>query len=63
MLVLGRSEGQMIIIGEGDDAVVITVSKITQKHVRLSFEAPANVPIHREEVYKKIHGNLPVQSS
>ena len=63
MLVLGRSEGQKIIIGEGDDAVVITVSKITQKHVRLSFEAPATVPIHREEVYKKIHGNLPVQSS
>lgn len=63
MLVLGRSEGQKIIIGEGDDAIVITASKITQKHVRLSFEAPANVPIHREEVYKKIHGNLPVQSS
>ena len=50
-LVLTRNEGQRIIIGDG---IIITIAKITNKQVKVAIDAPRNVPIHREEIYKKI---------
>ncbi len=51
MLVLSRKRDQQIIIGDG---IVITVVEIRGDKVRLGIEAPAEVPVHRKEVYEAI---------
>lgn len=51
MLVLSRQVDEKIIIG---DSIVITVVEIRRGLVRLGIDAPRNVPVHREEVYKAI---------
>lgn len=51
MLVLARKVGEQIRI---NDDVTITVVKFNSERVWLGFEAPANVTIHRDEVYQKI---------
>jgi carbon storage regulator len=51
MLVLTRQRDQRIMIG---DDVVITVIEIRRGHVRLGIDAPANVPVHREEIYNAL---------
>lgn len=48
MLVLSRKLGEKIIIG---DNIVVTIVKIDRNQIRLGFEAPAEVPIVREEIY------------
>jgi carbon storage regulator len=51
MLVLSRKQGEQIMIGEN---VVVTVVEIRGDRVRLGFDAPNYVAIHREEVYRRI---------
>ena len=51
MLVLSRKIGERIRIG---DAVTLTVVRIHGDKVRLGIEAPADVAIHREEVYRRL---------
>ena len=51
MLVLSRKTGESIIIG---GTVEVTVTEIRGDRVRLGFKAPAEVSIHREEVYRRI---------
>lgn len=51
MLVLSRKRDQQIVVG---DNVVITVIEIRGDKVRLGIEAPAQVPVHRSEVYDAI---------
>lgn len=51
MLVLSRKRGEKIRIGPN---VTLTVVQISGDRVRLAFEAPHEVPIHREEVLRKI---------
>lgn len=51
MLVLSRKLGEQIVLG---DEVVITIVEIRGDKVRLGIEAPANVPVHRREVYEAI---------
>lgn len=51
MLVLSRQVDEKIIIG---DSITITVVEIRRGLVRLGIDAPRNVPVHREEVYKAI---------
>lgn len=53
MLILSRKQGQTVVIGEG---ITVTVLGIEGSRVRLGFAGPTNVPIHREEVYRQIHG-------
>jgi len=53
MLVLTRKPGQTVVIG-GD--VRVTVIEISPGVVRLGFQAPSEVEIHREEVYREING-------
>lgn len=50
MLTLGRHVGQKIMIGEGDDRIVLTVLRITADDVRIGITAPRETPIWREEV-------------
>lgn len=51
MLVLSRHQDEIIRIG---DEIKIIVVDIRGDKVRLGIEAPANVPVHREEVYRAI---------
>ena len=56
MLVLSRKLGERVIIGTGENAVVVTVVDIDRGKIRLGIEAPKNVPIMREELLTKPHG-------
>lgn len=59
MLVLSRKEGQRIVIGGN---VVITIVESRGDRVRIGIEAPAEVPIHREEIFQRmqVEGRAPV---
>ncbi len=51
MLILTRKVGEKITIG---DDIEITVVEIKGKQVRLGINAPSELPVHREEVYRRI---------
>jgi carbon storage regulator len=51
MLVLSRNKGERIVIGNN---IVLTVVDIRGDRVRLGFTGPTEVPIHREEVYRRL---------
>lgn len=51
MLVLSRHRDESIYIGNN---IVVTIVDIRGDKVRLGIEAPADVPIHRREVYEAI---------
>ncbi len=51
MLVLSRKSGEAINIGDG---ITITVLATDGGRVKLGVVAPAEVPVHRQEVYQKI---------
>ena len=51
MLVLSRKKNESIVI---NDNIVVTVIDIRGDKVRLGFEAPNDIPIHRKEVYEAI---------
>lgn len=53
MLVLSRKERESVIVGND---VRVTVVAIRGDKVRLGFEAPSSVVIHREEVWLEIQG-------
>lgn len=50
-LALSRNVGEEILIG---DDIVIKVVALNNRRVRLSFEAPQEIQIHRREVYEAI---------
>lgn len=52
MLVLSRKTNERVVIGENIEVHVID---IRGDRVKLGFSAPANVPIHREEVFRRIN--------
>ena len=54
MLVLSRKRGETIVI---DDRVRVTVQAIGSSRVRLSIEAPADVPVDREEIWQRKGGD------
>lgn len=51
MLVLSRNKDESIYIG---DDIVITVVDIRGERIRIGIEAPANIPVHRREIYEQI---------
>jgi carbon storage regulator len=51
MLVLSRQRDESIMIG---DTIVVTIVDIRGDKVRLGINAPAEVPVHRQEVYEAI---------
>lgn len=51
MLVLSRHKDEVVRIGED---ITVTVVEIRGDKVRLGFDGPADVPIHRQEVYEAI---------
>ena len=57
MLVLSRKKGERTMIG---DRIVLTVVEIRGDRVRLAFDAPSEVSIHREEIHRHLAGRRPV---
>ena len=51
MLVLSRRLSETLIIG---DDIKITVLGISGNQVRLGIDAPKEISVHREEVYRRI---------
>lgn len=56
MLVLTRSSGERLIIGDGE--ITLTVLDVRGNQVRLGIDAPRHVTVHREEIYKKIKDGI-----
>ncbi len=57
MLVLSRKSQESVVVGGPDGftrLLKVTVLEITGGAVRLGFEAPANMPVHRWEVWERI---------
>jgi carbon storage regulator len=52
MLALSRTEGQSIII---DGIIEVKVVKWSRNSVRLAIQAPREVSIDRDEIWKRIH--------
>lgn len=52
MLVLTREIGETILIG---DDTSITIEDIKGMQAVLGAEAPKEIPVHREEIYARIH--------
>jgi carbon storage regulator len=53
MLVLSRKAGEAIMIGN----IELTVVFIRGNKVRLAFDAPPDVSIHRQEIYQRHQDN------
>lgn len=55
MLILTRRVGETVMIG---DTVALTVLGVKGNQVRVGIDAPKNVAVHREEIYKRIKRDL-----
>lgn len=65
MLVLSRKSEESVVIGGSDGLhrlVKVTVLGIRGASVKLGFEADADVPVHRSEVWEQINGNGQAES-
>jgi carbon storage regulator len=51
MLVLSRKVNENIVI---DGRIVVKVVRTEGNYVKLGIEAPADVPVHRQEIYDEI---------
>jgi len=60
MLVLSRKKNESIII---NDNIIVTVIEIRGDKVRLGFDAPKDIPIHRREVYDAIRSREALDAS
>lgn len=54
MLVLTRKAGESIVI---DGRITVKIVRLDGEAVKVGIEAPADVPIHREEIYLEIQRN------
>ena len=58
MLVLSRKRGEGVMICGN---IEVTVLAVHGDRVKLGFRSPADVPIHRGEVYQRIHREQPIE--
>lgn len=56
MLALGRSEGQSIII---DGKIEVKIVKWSRSSVRIAIQAPREVTIDRDEIWRKMNPGQP----
>jgi carbon storage regulator len=60
MLILSRKSRESVVVGgsDGFDRLLrVTVLDIRGGKVRLGFEVARDVPVHRSEVWERIHAN------
>lgn len=60
MLILSRKNRESVIVGGANGfqrLLKVTVLDIVGSRVRLGFEVDADVPVHRAEVWERIHAN------
>jgi carbon storage regulator CsrA len=58
MLVLTRKSNESVVVGGSgrfERLLKVTVLEIKSGCVRLGFEADASIPVHRSEVWERIH--------
>jgi len=53
MLVLSRKLGEKIVLPQ--QKITLTVLEIRGDRIRLGITAPADVAVHRQEIWQKIH--------
>lgn len=58
MLVLTRQVGERIIIGQGENAVIVTMMESRYPYYKLSISAPKEIEINREEIYNRKFGEV-----
>ena len=51
MLILSRKLDESIVI---DGRIIVKIVRLDGDHVKLGISAPADVPVHRQEVYEEI---------
>jgi carbon storage regulator len=54
MLVLSRKKDQHLVIQLGEETVMVRVLDVNGDRVRFGITAPRSVPIHREEVARRL---------
>ena len=54
MLCLSRKQGERIVIGDGPDRIILTALDSRPGVTKIGIQAPAEIPVHREEVYEQI---------
>ena len=52
MLILTRRVGETLMIG---DDITVTILSVKGNQIRVGVNAPRDLPVHREEVYERIH--------
>jgi len=55
-LVLSRKRGESIVIG---NEITVTVLEVQGDRIKLGFTASAEVPIHRQEIYRAVRASPP----
>jgi carbon storage regulator len=56
MLILTRTIGEMVMIG---DNVTVAVIGVSGSHVRIGISAPKDITVHRKEIYEQIRREQP----
>jgi carbon storage regulator len=58
MLILTRRAGETVMIG---DEITVSVLSVKGSQIKVGINAPRNVAVHREEIYKRIKLELEQQ--
>jgi carbon storage regulator len=61
MLTLYRKKGERVIIGHGENEVVVTYLESQDDKIKLGFEAPQHISVDREEIRLKKLGKRSIR--